>query len=790
MHAPILAVLALLGLQQGDKKGEVQPPLPPGIKIPPAPVVPPEKALETFKVAPGFRLELFASEPLVSDPVAISFDADGRMWVVEMRGYMPDVDGRGEADPVGRISCIEDTDGDGKADRSTVFLDKLILPRAIAAVWGGLLVAEPPNLWFCRDTDGDGKCDEKTLVEGKYGGRGNPEHTANGLLPAIDNWIYSADTGMRFRRIDGKWVRSDTRSRGQWGLTQDDIGRLFFNHNSVLLRGDHIPCYSPLAFSKRAGDTNVDLTRSQAVWPIRPNTGVNRGYRGGTLRPDGTLSSCTAACAPVIYRGDALPADCRGNAFVCEPAGNLVTRILLTEEGGKVVATPAYAKSEFLASTDERFRPVNLATGPDGALYIVDLYRGILQHKNFVTTFLRQQILDRGLDKHIGLGRIYRVTSEGKATPKPPALTKETSAALVKRLSHPNGWVRDAAQRLLVERKDLPVAGELRMLVSAKDPIPALHALWTLEGLRQVDAALLAAAEKAPRLGAAVAALKEASGPLSPLDQLAISATTDPNVPDALLAGKELDLLERLMANEAWEEPNPGREALLSRIAARVSAQAKPESLAELLDLTASQSTSALWRQRALIEGFAIKEPVVLAERSAALVKLTFSPDEAVRARAREAGRRVSWAGKPEREPEPPRAPPLDAAEKARWERGKKQFAFSCAVCHQLSGLGEVGKAPPLVDSEWVLGSEQRLARIIVNGLTGPLKVGERTYSNIEMPAVLNMSSDEIAEALTYIRREWGHQAAPVSPETVKKIRAALEDREDPWTDAELRKIP
>src|SRR6266516_3764426 len=201
--------------QQGDQEGEPQAPLVPKELIPPAPVVPPERALKTFKLQPGFHLELVASEPLVHNPIQIAFDPDGRLWVLEMRGYMPDIDGTGELEKSGDVVVLEDTDGDGTLDKRTVFLDGLVMPRTLALVRGGALVAEPPNLWFCLDTNGDLKCDEKTVVatdyatqaDPKLGARARPEHTSNGLLRALDNWIYSANHTTRFRNTDGSWKR-------------------------------------------------------------------------------------------------------------------------------------------------------------------------------------------------------------------------------------------------------------------------------------------------------------------------------------------------------------------------------------------------------------------------------------------------------------------------------------------------------------------------------------------------------------------------------------------------------
>src|SRR5690606_12896900 len=195
--------------------------------------------------APGFRLELVAHEPMVQNPVAISWDADGRLWVVEMVGYMPNVDGKGEDVRNGRVSILEDTDGDGRMDKSTLFLDGLQMPRAIMITHGGALIAEPPVLWFARDTDGDLKADEKIEVLKGYAQQGPVEHTENGLLPGLDNWIYNAKSSkrMKFAFEGGKPVMTvdNNVSRGQWGITQDNYGRLYHNGNSSYLHADLIP---------------------------------------------------------------------------------------------------------------------------------------------------------------------------------------------------------------------------------------------------------------------------------------------------------------------------------------------------------------------------------------------------------------------------------------------------------------------------------------------------------------------------------------------------------------------
>ncbi|HVE40924.1 MAG TPA: hypothetical protein VNM14_13605 [Planctomycetota bacterium] len=554
----MLALLLLAFLQAGDKKGETQPPLPTTIKIPPAPVLPPEEAIKTIKIAPGFRLELVASEPLIHEPVCMAFDPDGRLWVVEMRSYMLDIDAKGEMNPISDVVVLEDTDGDGKYDKRTVFLDKLVLPRAISIQGDGVLIAEPPNVWFCRSTTGNLVCDQKTLVTATYCNRAVIEHTGNGLLTAMDNWIYNANTTMRIRREGDKWTIGTTRSRGQWGITQDDYGRLFSNSNPEILRGDLVPCYAAAAHAGKAPGVNIQIAKDQLVWPARVNPGVNRGYQKGILREDGRLAACTAACGPVIYRGDNFPAEFRGNAFICDPAANLVQRRILKEEGGTLTATNPHANGiDFIASTDERFRPVNLYNGPDGCLYFIDMYRGVIQHRPYVTTHLRNQILSRELDKGLGYGRIYRVVSETKAPGPPPRLSKAPSPELVKALSHPNGWWRDTAQRLLVERKDAASVPELRTLArAAGNPVPRLHAMFALEGMGQLDPPTLLAllGDKDPKIAAAALAVKEGAGPVAALLPIATANATLKDAELASIAGKEIDFIERVMVLEVWEK--------------------------------------------------------------------------------------------------------------------------------------------------------------------------------------------------------------------------------------------
>jgi glucose/arabinose dehydrogenase/HEAT repeat protein len=471
-----------------------------------SPVLSPEDAMKRFFLPPGYRVELVASEPMIEEPVLVDFDPDGRLWVIEMRGYMPDIAATGEREPRGRISVLEDLDGDGTMDRKTVFLDKLVLPRALKVLEHGVLVAEPPNLWLARDTDGDLRADTKELVTNTYGRlEANVEHNANSLVWALDNWMHTSETDVGLRLKNGAFEVRKTLARGQWGASQDDAGRIYRNSNESVLHVDLVPtpyyARNPNLVRTRGSYESLRGEKNEVstVWPVRPTPGVNRGYQTGVLRPDGRLAAYTAVSAPTVYRGDHLPPDLRGNTFVVDPAANLVSRIIIQDDGSRLTARKAYDTTEFLTSTDERFRPVYLSNAPDGTLYVVDMYRGIIQHRDYITEYLRDQILSRKLEAPIGYGRIYRIvhssTPRGRTFHSPTgrgALSKQSPAQLVDLLSHPNGWLRDTAQRLLVERGDPTVVSSLKKTAaSAPAAVTRLHALWTLDGLDRIDGDLV-----------------------------------------------------------------------------------------------------------------------------------------------------------------------------------------------------------------------------------------------------------------------------------------------------------
>jgi putative membrane-bound dehydrogenase-like protein len=474
-----------------------------------SPILSPEDEMKQFYLPPGFHAQLVAAEPVIQDPIAIDWDADGRMWVVEYPEYVPDLQApEPNLDPIGRIVVLEDTDNDGKMDKRTVFADGLVQARAVKALDHGILVLEPPNVWLMHDSNGDLKMDTKELVGTDYGRReGGVEGNANSFEWGLDNYLHSAGSSVSYslRLKDGVFDRRPTLSRGEWGVGQDDFGRMFRNDSESTLQVDLVPtpyyARNPGMLRTRGSDevlTN-DVNNINEVWPVRPNPGTNRSYQFGITRAsDGTVVQVTAACTPTVYRGDRLPPEMYGNVFVAEPAGNFVRRIVLEDDGTTLRARNAYDKAEFFGSTDERFRPVFISNAPDGTLMVVDFYRGVIQDRASTTLYLKDYIQKRKLDAPtgVGRGRVFRIVHESaQRDTTRPQLSRATPAQLVEALSHPNGWWRDTAQRLLVERSGAKAVPELKALATGTAaPRTRVKALWVLDGIDNIDVGTVAKA--------------------------------------------------------------------------------------------------------------------------------------------------------------------------------------------------------------------------------------------------------------------------------------------------------
>ena len=710
--------------------------------IPPAPVLTVEEALKTFTLADGFVIEAVAAEPLVEKPVALKFDGDGRMWVVEMKGYMPTLDGEGEEIPQGRIAVLEDTDNDGQVDKRTVFLDKILLPRAIALVKDGVLIGDEHHLYFCS-RKGAERTSEPEVVDNKFAPSGNVEHKPNTLYPHLNNWLYCAKSDKRYRWTDGKLLKDNTQFRGQWGVSMDNFGRLYHNNNSTILRGDRLlpETIESIRKAKLRSETSIQIG-SNRVHPARVTPGVNRayiaisnGYGTNTLDPEThKLINTTASSGIDFYRGDQFPTSWNDVAFTCEAVVNLIKATRVTANGPKLTGKHVLPDSEFLASTDERFRPVNIYTAPDGSLYVVDYYHGLIQHKIFMTSYLRKQYESRDLQTpSFGLGRIYRIRHKDKPRGPQPKLLTASSDELVKTLSHPNGWWRDTAQRLLVERNDPAVTPALAEQIVKQPNLESVHHLWTLAGMNQLTASTLTSA---------------------------LLTAKEDFIPHLLTAAPNLSEAERLA---------------IAKICVQRDLEPSPYLAKLFLSLPSPEATKVLadYQKNVLSAPFAPEAAAssLLAQKITDFPKTNTKLDYYLR---KFSGN--SKALTPEER--------LSGEHLASFKRGKALYSTkaACIGCHGANGDGMPNLGPPLDESEWVTGDPDRLISILLHGLQGPIKVNGINYKPLAAMPGLSMNptikDKDLADIMTYIRAEWSNVSSPVTEENVSLVREATRDRE------------
>ncbi len=799
-----------------------------------SPPLSPEDELKSMRLAPGFKMELVAAEPMVQDPVFSQFDEKGRLWVIEMRGYMPDIDGTGEDEPIGRISVLEDTNGDYKMDKSTVFADDLVMPRAICFFPDGVLVSENIPLLFIQDTNGDGKADKRTLVDSTYGGGGLPEHSANGLLLGMDNWIYSAKSKYRYKRKGDNWIKEETEFRGQWGISMDNDGRMYYNYNWSQLHADLVPPNYLNRNPHFEANTGIDhgLTIDRRVYPVRPNPAINRGYIPGTLDKEGKLLEFTSACSPYVAREKHwYPASFYSSVFVCEPAGNLVKQNFVRENGSYLEAMNAYEGREFLASEDERFRPASITSGPDGALYLTDMYRGISQHGAYMTEYLRKQTLERGLDKHIHLGRIWRIIPENVNPEKFTDLSLQSPEQWASNLSSSSSWKREQSLRLLLQTKPQKAVPELIKTVKSGSTEAGISAIWALNTLNSFDVSLasqvlsgsndkmkslalrlLETEIKQNKTSTSIQNILDSylKNPSSAvfnlqillssnafpeefafhcLDKLLLKHGNDGLYRDAALSALsnlESGFLTYLLNKDEWREKDDAKEIILDQLSAIIVKRRNEDEIAKLISVL---ETNSSWQKEALLAGASLQTatsdlpPLAINEKPALFSNLT-SP-----ALVRFADG-FTWPGKPVKQSEGQEKKTMDAATMKQFAAGKQSYLTYCAGCHGTNGRGMKRFAPPLAGSEWVTGAEDRLALILLHGIEGPIDVNSQRYDVPDilpvMPSHSTLDDGDIANILTYIRNEWGNNAGAVSRRTVGMLRISSQGKVVPWTAPEL----
>ncbi|MFO0792360.1 MAG: PVC-type heme-binding CxxCH protein [Pirellulales bacterium] len=460
----------------------------------------PQASLGQIVVDAGLKAELVASEPNIVDPVAIRFDEEGRLWVVEMRDYPT---GPTEENPaLSRVSVLQDVDGDGFFEYAHVFADDLSFATGVQPWKGGAFVTMAGKVAYLKDTDGDGKAD---VFEPWFTGFAemNTQLRANHPQFALDNHIYVAN-GLRGGTIvdaqhperppvsiSGRDFRFDPGTRkyeavagvGQFGLTFNDFGDRFVctNRNPAIhvVLEDRLLKKNPLAAVATPSHDVAKAGPDSHLYPI------GRSWTTSNLH----AGQFTAACGVHVYRGDALASGYYGNIFTCDPTAHIVHREIMQPSGVSFESTPASDKAEFFASRDEWCCPVNLETGPDGALYVVDMYRAIIEHPEWMPEELRHRPNMRaGNDR----GRIFRIVPAGFQRPPAPSLSKLKSSELVDLLAKPNAWWRESAARVLVERQDTSVVPLLQnMALKNASQVGRIQALHLLAGLHSVDEAIL-----------------------------------------------------------------------------------------------------------------------------------------------------------------------------------------------------------------------------------------------------------------------------------------------------------
>ncbi len=722
-----------------------------------APMLSPSESLKHFVTEDEFEIQLVASEPIVSAPVAIQFDMQGRIWAVEMNAYMPDTSGNGEDEPVGKIVILEDKNKDGIMDTRTVFMDSLVMPRAICLFDDGILVAEPPKLWFVKNDHG--KAGSRYLVDDHYTEGGNVEHQPNGLLRGLDNWIYSAKSAARYRRVgDNKWIKAPTHFRGQWGISQDEYGRLYYNTNSDNLIGDYfapgLGASNP--HQRRAEGYDENIVSDNRVYPVHPTPGVNRGYMKGVLDDSLRLVDFTAACGPVIFNSYAYGKEYYDNAFVAEPAANLVKRDILSFDADSTTGKEAWAGKEFLASTDERFRPVNLYVGPDGALYVVDMYRGIIQHKTYLTPYLAGEAMKRGLEQPLNCGRIYKIIPAGNNLPVP--VFKRNSDSLVSYLSSSNEWLRQTAHNYIVDEQLTGLTAALqKMLKSGSVLTGRMQALWVLEGLNALHNNDLVAIW--------------ANAPVMMKQEILTAAI-------AIMKNKQDAAFWLSKYQEIMDENNQGLAPYLGYLGAAILQY--NQSATDMVVKTAIKYKENPYVADAIISG--------LNNREKSFLKLY---QQSVKDTSDVFTRRLNIVIRnADRQKE---AALSDKNMDKNLLAGKQLFATNCQMCHGADGNGIKGLGAPLNESNWVQGDKLRLLAIVLYGLTGPVKVGDKMYAPPEvaadMPAMSNndkLNDQGIAQIVSYIRNAWNNKGGNVTENDVKIIRQKYPKREQSFTMKEL----
>ena len=690
--------------------------------------------LSNYQLADSdLQLQIVVSEPEIIAPVAIDFDQKGRLWVAEMPDYMPDINGQNESQAAGRVVILEDLNGDGKMDQSKVFLDKLPQLRAIRLFKNGLLYAVDPNLYFTEIMDDEPH--NTIVVDSTYASGGNVEHKPNGLIKNVDNCFYNAKSHYRYCFEDEKWKKKPVFFRGQWGITQDQNGRIYTNDNSNFLFGDvFLPAtltHNP--YIENSDGINQDLIKNRRVFPIQ-STAVNRGYTNGALDEEGKLINTTSACGPYIHQTATLGSVYQDDAFICVPEANLIKRIKLNTSALEQNGEFAYSDQEFLVSSDEAFRPVNMTCGPDGSMYVVDFHRGIIQHKIYMTNYLREQILDRGLDEITRYGRILKITRKSARTEKND-YNFENMDSLIQYFSSSNPWLRRMAQENLVFAEDESIDPKLYDALNDAGKIAQIHLLWTLRGRGKID-----------------------------LKKLEDHTFNDPWVISNLLK----------IVSEVYEENLKNDDDIIN-----LFEKYRNHSSEIVRNHLVANSHVLYQADPSLHQSIWIENSDVLTS-----AKLSAMP----------AGKEMSYSLEFSSYNERIKNDKIYYIHKERSNGTSNNGYFLynqyCSSCHGYGGNGAEGQAPSLIGSKIVNERPEAVPLIIINGLEGEVTVNgmKESYNSIMPPMMksAHLSSDDILKISNYINNAFSDKVSFLSLQTIDSLKGRYGDRNKLWTEDAL----
>lgn len=459
----------------------------------------------------------------------------------------------------------------------------------------------------------------------------------------------------------------------------------------------------------------------------------------------GKLANFTAASGNQVYRGDQFPTQYYGLSFIPEPAANLISVRRIIEQQGVLTGKELFPQQEVIASTDERFRPVNLNTAPDGSLYIVDMYHGVIQHKEFLTTYLRKQAEQRDLHKHnLAMGRIYRLRWQANPLGKTPQLAALLPDQLLPHLAHPNAWWRDMSRQMLVQKYAQAVIPAIKNKVLTKqDHRAKINGLWTLEGLNGLDLATIATALADPHPKVVIAAIELSS---------------------------RLPLSQHAKLSKLLQTLNHSDYQIALHLALTLGDIQTDEALVQLKTLLQQWGNKPLFKEAA-VSGLAGRE-----SQFAKLIDASL-PNDFV-ALFNSIGQQVKATDNLDN---------LSAKQQVQYQRGQELFSgrAACFGCHGRKGEGQNGVAPPLATADWVTGDENRLISVLLFGLMGPITVNGQQYdTNMVMPGMggnKSFSDQDCADVLTYIRNSWGNKAAPIATKTCTQVRAMHQSRNMPF---------